>query len=160
MSHASDTKQTKLTFPVNISIYRYSGLCVIFKGALWRVWRGTIGDQMTHKHYRPGIDPDRRKGKSAVAAVLTWLSAFCWLLLFFAVILLDRAQPKLLTAETEWNEQILGVLYYLLLVIFSVSMIGLMINRKLHRRKTDMYRVSLVLNFVIALAGVMILVFR
>lgn len=81
-------------------------------------------------------------------------------MLFFSVLLLDQAQPKLLSAETQWNEQLLSALYYLLLIVFGFSMIGIMMNRRRHRRKGDFYRISLVLSFSISLIGLILLVFR
>lgn len=88
------------------------------------------------------------------------MSGFNWLMLFFSVLLLDQAQPKLLTAETQWNEQLLGALYYLLLVIFGVSLVGVMMNRRRHRRKGDFYRISLVLSLAISLIGLLLLLVR
>ncbi|MDD2237475.1 MAG: hypothetical protein PHP44_14340 [Kiritimatiellae bacterium] len=112
-------------------------------------------------NYKPGIDSDRRKrAPDTLAQALSFLSGFCWLLLFFCVLLLDQAQPKLLSAETEWNEQLLSALYYLMLIVFGFSLTGIMMNRKRHRRKGDFYRISLVLSLVISLIGLILLLFR
>lgn len=109
--------------------------------------------------YIPGVDIDRRKGPGGINKAINVLAVSSWAVLFFSLLVLDQAQPKLLTANTQWNHNLLGILYYLLLIVFGMSLVGLMMNRRRHRRKGDMYRLSLIISLSISFFGLLRLLF-
>ena len=105
--------------------------------------------------YIPGVDIDRRKGPGSMVKVINTLAVLSWLFLFFSLLVLDQAQPKLLTPGAQWNHNLLGILYYLLLIVFGMSLTGLMLNRRRNRRKDDAYRLSLVISMVVSFFGLL-----
>ena len=115
--------------------------------------------------YRPGIDPDRRKGPDRLIHSLKWLAIGGWLLMLAALIVLGLAKPEEVTfydrhfniaRDTNWNYSLRSIIFYMMILGFSVSVLGLTINLKRLRRRDDEYRISLILMGFISLLGIII----
>ncbi|GAB4370567.1 MAG: hypothetical protein Kow0042_12870 [Calditrichia bacterium] len=118
--------------------------------------------------YRPGIDPDRRKGPDLWTKSLRWLAVFGWLILFAALIIVGITKPETVTffdqkfqfykAGTE-NPLLTRIIFYLMILGLLLSLMGVFINLKRLRRRDDEYRLSLILLGLISLSGIIIYLF-
>lgn len=111
---------------------------------------------------------DRRYGSDRLLRSLSWIGLFGWLLLILGVIFLDQARPdtpsfidpsvydKLnipVDVRSFWNQELLSWFFYLMVAGFVISIIGLVINLRRHRREGDRYRLPLVALALMSCAG-------
>jgi len=120
--------------------------------------------------YIDGRSEDKRKRRDGLVSMLLWLGVLGWLMLFAAVILIDRARPddtrfvidrKIYeqsgveyNLRTNWDAGLTDYILYLLIGAMALSIIGLALNALRHKRKDDRYHMNLILLFLAALAGV------
>lgn len=118
--------------------------------------------------YRPGIDPDRRKKPDIWVKSLRWLAVVGWLIMLVALFIISEAKPqtqnffdKITTSQptTTWNIELAGYIFYLMLIGLVMGTAGIVINVKRHRRKTDEYRISLILITLMSFIGILLYIF-
>ncbi len=118
--------------------------------------------------YRPGIDPDRRKKPDMWVKSLRWLAVVGWLIMLVALFIISEAKPqtqnffdKITTSQstTTWNIELAGYIFYLMLIGLVMGAAGIVINVKRHRRKTDEYRISLILITLMSFIGILLYIF-
>ena len=112
---------------------------------------------------RSGKVTERRKGPDFWLRSLGWLAVVGWLCMFIALILFEKAKPPAgsfferregMYIRRSWNEDLGEYMGYLMIAGLIISILGLMINAKRHRRKSDQYRLSLILLGLISAAGI------
>lgn len=102
---------------------------------------------------------DRREGPDVLIKVLDWLSITGWILMLISLIMYEFAKPgydnvysRFKSAPpltTIWDRGLLTYIFMLLNISFVISITGIIINFRRHRRKNDEYRLSLIiLSFV------------
>jgi hypothetical protein len=112
---------------------------------------------------------DRRQGPDLWISVLRWMGVSGWLILFAAFVVADKAKPDRGTfidmmyfqqlgipvnLRLEWDPQLVTYIFYLMILGLCVSVTGLFINLKRHRRRSDSYRVQLFILGAISLSAI------
>lgn len=115
--------------------------------------------------YRPGIDPDRRKGPDVWTKSLRWFAVLGWLIMLLALIFVGFAKPEQTTFFDRLfhvkrggtlNFLFVQIIFYLMILGLFLSILGSFINLKRLRRRDDEYRVSLILLGLISLLGIFV----
>ncbi len=105
----------------------------------------------------------RRKGPDLWSRSLRYLALLGWLLLVSAFFILDYAKPKIETffervydihLHQQWDMNLARNILWLMVLGLLLSVVGLVINAKRNRRRTDQWRLSLIFLGVISLAGI------
>ncbi|MBU0730097.1 MAG: hypothetical protein KKE17_03900 [Proteobacteria bacterium] len=118
--------------------------------------------------YIPGKSSDRRKGADLWLKTLGWLSVVSWALMFAALVLFGKARPQIQTyidtkfnvpLRAEWNIELANYLFYLMIVGLFLSLAGIVINLKRHRRRNDEFIISLIMLGIVSLAGIIFYLF-
>ncbi|KXG77468.1 hypothetical protein [Thermotalea metallivorans] len=106
---------------------------------------------------------DRRKGPDIWVKLVRWLGFIAWGIMFFIITITDRAKPQ---AETfferlfkvqirqTWDFGLIRYAFYLMITLCILCVIGLIINSRRHRRKTDRYNFSLILMMGLGIIGI------
>ena len=115
------------------------------------------------KYMKDGI-LQKRKGPDILMRSLTWLAVLGWFLMYVVLMVLNKAKPKsessfdrINGAEVlipPWNPVLIQYIFYLMIAGLCISIIGMILNIKRHRRKKDKYRMSLIVLGVISLLGI------
>lgn len=104
----------------------------------------------------------RRKGPDLWSRSLRYLALTGWLLLVSAFFILDYAKPKVETffervydirLQQQWDMDLARYILWLMILGLFLSIVGLIINAKRNRRRTDQWRLSLIFLGIISLAG-------
>ena len=112
---------------------------------------------------------ERRRGPDKWISTLVWLGVAGWLLVFAAFLLLGYAKPEVTTffdryfqvrVRSHWRMELVRYIFYCMVGGTLLSLTGIVINLKRHRRRTDEFRVSLILVGMISLAGVIFYLIR
>ncbi len=115
--------------------------------------------------YRPGIDPDRRKGPDIWMRSLRWFAVVGWFLLLVALIFISVSTPQseLFFGKESYRQNISGgfvqwhvIIFFFMILGLGLSILGFFINIKRQRRRDDEYRVSLILLGMISIIGIII----
>ncbi|HHH36217.1 MAG TPA: hypothetical protein ENK48_05245 [Gammaproteobacteria bacterium] len=110
---------------------------------------------------------ERRRGADLWLALMRVMGIAGWLLLFAALALFQRARPEdsfidpeifrrlgvPLTLRTYWDMDLVRDIAWLMVLGLVLSVVGLLVNSRRHRRRDDHYRVYLVSLGLISLAG-------
>ncbi|PID28200.1 MAG: hypothetical protein CSB55_05945 [Candidatus Cloacimonadota bacterium] len=100
--------------------------------------------------------------------ILNFLGIFSWVLLILCTFLYSAAAPEKSNfydirfnknIRTVWDYGILEYLFRVLILGLGISSIGLIINLNRHSRKTDRYRISLIILNVASIFGLFLYVF-
>ncbi len=111
---------------------------------------------------------DRRRRKDIWFKMISWFAMASWAIMFVALILYQKARPDNVTffdrfydvkKNTDWNPDTAFVLFLTMILGLIVSVIGLIINKKRARRKSDRFSVSLILMAVVSVMGIILYVF-
>ena len=95
---------------------------------------------------------NRRKGPDFWLRSLSVLTVAGWLLLFISFVLFDLARPETETLfhhimgvlpQKGWNVTLRNAVFYLVIGCQGASMIGVWVNGRRMRRKSDRYRWSI-----------------
>ncbi len=95
---------------------------------------------------------------------LRWVGLSGWFIIFITLFMVGAAKPRdenffdgYLKAQvvfSTWDQQTLEYCFYMMVAGFCLGSAGLYINIIRHRRKTDEYRISLILLALISFLGI------
>ncbi|WP_027850391.1 hypothetical protein [Marinospirillum insulare] len=106
--------------------------------------------------------PEKRKGPDLLIKAIRGLSLITWVLMLVIIILVEKAKPDPetffdrwmnLSTQQGWDLDLYRSAFFLMLSVMLLACSGLLLNSFRRRRKTDSWRVNLVLVFLMALAG-------
>lgn len=107
----------------------------------------------------------RRKGPDLWVRSLRYLALAGWILLVCAFLVLARAKPQVETfferlyniqLQQQWDMELARYILYLMVFGLAISFLGLIINARRIRRRTDEWRFSLIFLGVISLTGIVL----
>lgn len=107
----------------------------------------------------------RRKGPDLWSRSLRYLALAGWLLLVGAFFILEQAKPKIETffervydirLHQQWDMDLARYILWLMILGLLLSIVGLVINAKRNRRRTDQWRLSLIFLGIISVAGIIL----
>lgn len=107
----------------------------------------------------------RRKGPDLWSRSLRYLALVGWLLLVSALFIFDYAKPKVETffervydirLHQQWDMDLARYILWLMILGLLLSVVGLVINARRIRRRTDQWRLSLIFLGIISLAGMVL----
>jgi len=103
---------------------------------------------------------NRRRGPDFVIKVINGIAGFAWICIFLIFVFVAMAKPKLqgfsrgMGAITGgWDTSWLDVVFFLLVFLVLLSVIGITFNFMRMKRKSDRIRATLVLSGVLAFIG-------
>lgn len=114
---------------------------------------------------------ERRKGRDSLLHILTALAVVGWSLILIAIFVIDQASPQdieVLFSYVDtgrnayvgnWDEQLLNIVFYIMLLGMVLSGTGLYLNSKRNRRRNDNYYLSLIFLGIISTVGTLYLIF-
>lgn len=114
---------------------------------------------------QPERRSNKRRGPDIWVKLIRWFGVSAWVLMVVVVILMDKARPQLATffdrilnldLRTTWDLKLLRSALLLMIVLFYLCVIGLVINAKRHRRKSDRYNRSLIGIGILAALGIVL----
>lgn len=105
---------------------------------------------------------DRRKGRDPVLKLLSAFGAATALLAVIALVLLAKAKPhafapfdkEAFTVRSYWNPVYAQMLFGLMIVGLAIGLIGLVLNTRRLKRKSDSIRLNLVFLAAASAVGV------
>jgi len=112
---------------------------------------------------------EKRKRTDWVTRMATILSAFSWVITIVVWFVLDRAQPvkeniftraavyaedgSKVEFSSEWNESLLIVAFVMLIISLVICIGAFIFNMLRKKRKTDKYKISVIVIGCITIAG-------
>lgn len=105
---------------------------------------------------------DRRKNPDAKVRVLFWLSVLAWTCFIVALVVYHYGRPELdygvfrykgITVRGNWMPGLRSWFEGLLAVCIGLSVISLLVNKKVMRRRHDRWRYNVVLLLLICFAS-------
>ncbi|MBU0992482.1 MAG: hypothetical protein KJ737_08320 [Proteobacteria bacterium] len=115
--------------------------------------------------YDRNPEKDRRQGPDFWIKFLKGLAVSAWFLMLGILIVLEVAKPEFetffdryyhLKLRTSWDLELARQIYYLMFAGLGLSIAGLLIGSKRHRRKTDARPVSLILVGLFSISGIIL----
>jgi len=112
---------------------------------------------------------ERRKGKDTVLQVVTIMAVIGWTLLLIALFIIDKASPQEIelyfnivdtgasSSPGAWNQHLLQLVFYIMLLGMCLSGVGLYLNSKRNRRRNDSYYLSLIFLGIVSTIGTLYL---
>lgn len=105
---------------------------------------------------------DRRRGPDKLIKLIRWFAIAGWLNFIISLILFDEAKPDFETffdrlfhiqMRYYWDQTYAWLSMIWFLICLGLSICGLWMNKKRHRRRTDEYRLNLIVLGLISLVG-------
>lgn len=105
---------------------------------------------------------EKRKGEDWIIKTIRGISLVTWFLMLVVVMLIEKAKPVPetffdrwmgLSSQQGWNLGLYHSAFLLMLLVMLLASLGLVFNSVRKRRKTDSWRVNLILIFIMALVG-------
>ncbi|GAB4338761.1 MAG: hypothetical protein Kow0037_23040 [Calditrichia bacterium] len=115
--------------------------------------------------YRPGIDPDRRKGPDLLTKSIRWFTVIGWIIMITVLLFIGFAKPEDVTFFDRWfgvqrrtsiNLFLVRLIFVLLILGMTTSLVGLYVNFRRSRRKDDEYRVSFFILGMLSILGIIV----
>jgi len=112
---------------------------------------------------------DRCIGPDFWTKALRWLGIFGWFVMIEALFIIYRARPEeenLFTKNLDvsvratWDLKLIQYLFYLLIFGFCISVIGIIINSRMHHRKDDRFKYILITLGAISTFGIVKYLFK
>lgn len=112
---------------------------------------------------------ERRKGKDTILRTLTILAVIGWTMILIALFVIDHASPQDIEVGLNsidrgmnnyagtWDEGLLQVVFYIMLLGMFLSGMGLYLNSKRTRRRNDSYYMSLIFLGIVSTIGTLYL---
>lgn len=113
--------------------------------------------------------PERRKSSGILLKMISVFGFVSWLLMLPVLVLVEKAKPQLetfldrwieLEVDTSWDLTLYRYAFYLMLVVLVLSFMGLTLNAFRLRRKTDSWRINLIIVFLLSLSGIIYYLLR
>lgn len=111
---------------------------------------------------------NKRRKPDFLVKSLKWFVVISWLLMVTALLIFGAAIPEVelffdrkfnMKLISAWNQKLSLYLFYIMIVWFCISVIGLVINSRRCRRRNDEFHVSLIFLCVISVFGVIVYLF-
>ena len=110
---------------------------------------------------------ERREGPDIIVKSLRWFGFIGWFLMVVALIIVEKAKPRTTNLfstifdadpnlRTYWDRDLVHYIFYLMIVGFTLSVAALVFNALRHKRKSDTYRLYLILLGVVSFIGMLI----
>ena len=115
---------------------------------------------------------DRRKGPDFILKLLSIFGLVGWSLMLIALILMDKARPETeayrlsrdlyeqvgveYSIRRVWDAGLVDTIFYMMIAGLAISVTGLIINARRRRRRTDSYRINLMLMGLISITGIIV----
>lgn len=106
--------------------------------------------------------PKRRRGPDFLIRFVQWVGGLSWLILLAALAILEKAQPqeesffsRLQHQElrTWWDLELAKYFFYIMVLLFSLSLFTLLINSRRLKRKSDRLNISVIIIAIASLIG-------
>ncbi|OHB25696.1 MAG: hypothetical protein A2X84_03440 [Desulfuromonadaceae bacterium GWC2_58_13] len=107
--------------------------------------------------------PERRQGPDCWNRAMHWIAVTIWGLMLTALLIVGWAKPQVetffdryyqLALRSTWDMDLAKYIFYCMTTGLLLSLIGLTINQRRHRRRDDEYLVSLILSAAICVSGI------
>lgn len=114
---------------------------------------------------------ERRSGNDGLMKLMLWLGLAGWLIMLLALLVLDKAKPQhmenmMSSVDSRssyfsfgWNDQLLSYVFALMVLGLFASITGLLINNMRHRRRSDSYRIHLIILLIMSSIGILVYIF-
>lgn len=113
--------------------------------------------------------PKRRNGPDFWIRLVQWVGGLSWLILLIALSILEKAQPKEESLfsrlkhhelRTWWDLELASYFFYIMILLFSLSLFTLLINSKRLKRKGDRLNLSvIIIGFISFIGSVLYLIY-
>ncbi len=111
---------------------------------------------------------EKRKRVDFWLRVISCCGIIGWIIVVISMMIAEKAKPEMGTVATRfenvyvrtgWIPELTRSLFYLMIVGFVVSTLGLLLNMTRMKRQGDLVRINLVLLWIISGAGIINLLF-
>ena len=105
---------------------------------------------------------EKRNGKDIYIKSMSWFAAAGWLLMFVTLCLIEKAKPQHetfldrffdISVRSAWNKELVLITFWLILIGFTIGIIGIIINLRRMRRKDDKLRFDMVAPWLLTIIG-------
>ncbi len=110
---------------------------------------------------------NRRRGPDFVIKVINGIAGTAWVFIFMIFVFISLAKPKLQgfkkgmgAIKGAWDTGWLDVVFFLLIFLVVLSVLGIVFNFTRMKRKTDRVKATLVLSGILAVIGLMAFALR
>jgi len=113
--------------------------------------------------YRPGITKDRRKGPDKITRIIRYMGLAAWGVMLTALALIEKARPEVegylgenynVKLHTDWNLELIRYMFYLMILGFCLSIVGISVNSMRLKRRTDEYQLSILVLALISIVTI------
>lgn len=114
--------------------------------------------------FKPYVE--RRRKPDGLIRFVTFTSIVDWLMIILCMMLIIYAKPEQtnmfyemfnIPVRSYWNYPLLNLVFILFIILFALSVLGIIMNMLRQRRRTDKIKKSLVIQAVISIIGIVIL---
>jgi hypothetical protein len=111
---------------------------------------------------------ERRKGPDLLVKWVKWTGIVSWIVLFSIMLITDMAKPPIETffdrmfnvkLRTYWDTGLIRLALVFMVVLFLLSVAGIIANSMRHRRKTDRYNKSVIFSATASFIGILFYIF-
>ncbi len=101
---------------------------------------------------------DRRRGPDAVTRGINYTAIISWIILIVIFLMVSLSKPGMvfnpksgLNVGGTWDMKLLRYALYMVFPLFILSIIGLISNASRHKRKSDRFNKTLIINLFLSL---------
>ncbi|MDM8533405.1 PilZ domain-containing protein [Clostridiaceae bacterium HSG29] len=123
-------------------------------------------DNIYHMIY--GDHKEKRNGPDTMLDIIHGIKYGAMALLFLIIVFFIKAMPETSYGigrffrhayRVQWDSAILNLTFTISIIQFAITSIGLYLNSKRVKRKTDKYSISLIINFIISILIIITILF-
>lgn len=109
---------------------------------------------------------DRRRKPDIVIRLVNAISIVGWMMIILCTLLTINSKPEQtnmfykmfnIPVRDYWDFSLLSIVFFLLMFLFAVALIGILLNATRQRRKTDKMNKSLIFQAAMAVLGMLLL---
>ena len=109
---------------------------------------------------------DRRRKPDIVIRLVNAISIVGWMMINLCTLLTINSKPEQtnmfykmfnIPVRDYWDFSLLSIVFFLLMFLFAVALIGILLNATRQRRKTDKMNKSLIFQAAMAVLGMLLL---